>query len=195
MEPISKKPYSGLSNEAAANLLAQHGRNEIEQSKTRSPWRLLFEQFKSPLVAILIFACAISAALGEIVEAAAIGAILALNALIGFFQEYRAETAILALKEMTAPRARVIRDGRQLIIPAHDVVPGDNLLLEAGDIVAADSKIIEASRLQINEAVLTGESRPSRKTKKIQLILNHQTIVKIWYLWELQWLLARRYPK
>ena len=165
MDPITQKPYSGLSSEAAAKLLAQHGRNEIEQSKTRSPWQLLFEQFKSPLVVILIFACALSAALGEVVEAAAIGAILALNALIGFFQEYRAETAILALQDITAPRAKVIRDGRQLIIPAHDVVPGEILLLEAGDIVAADSEIVESSHLQVNEAILTGESRPARKSQ------------------------------
>lgn len=87
-----------------------------------------------------------------------------INALIGFFQEYRAETAIAALREMTAPRATVLRNGRQAAIPAHDVVPGDILILEAGDVVAADAEIIEASRLQLNEAVLTGESLPVAKS-------------------------------
>jgi Ca2+-transporting ATPase len=157
-------PQSGLSDEEASRRLRQFGLNEIQREKARPVWRLLLEQFKSPLVIILIFACGLSAALGENIEAAAIGAILLLNALIGFFQEYRAETAILALQEMTAPRAKVVRNGRQSVILAHDVVPDDILLLEAGDIVAADARILEASRLQVNEAVLTGESLPAQKT-------------------------------
>jgi Ca2+-transporting ATPase len=158
-------PHSGLSSDDAARLREQFGPNEIRQEKTRSPWLLLVEQFRSPLVLILIFACVLSAALGEWVEAVAIAAILVLNALIGFFQEYRAENAVLALKNMTAPRATVVRDGRQSVIPARDIVPGDVLLLEAGDIVAADARILEASRLQINEAVLTGESQPVEKER------------------------------
>jgi Ca2+-transporting ATPase len=156
-------PQSGLSDEEASRLLRKFGLNQIQREKARPVWRLLLEQFKSPLVIILIFACVLSAALGEHLEAVAIGAILLLNALIGFFQEYRAETAILALQEMTAPRARVVRSGRQSVILAHDVVPGDILLLEAGDIVAADARILAASRLQLNEAVLTGESVPAQK--------------------------------
>jgi Ca2+-transporting ATPase len=93
----------------------------------------------------------------------AIAAILVLNSFIGFFQEYRAENAVLALKNMTAPRATVIRAERPLVIPAREIVPEDLLLLEAGDIVAADGQILESSRLQINEAVLTGESLPVEK--------------------------------
>jgi Ca2+-transporting ATPase len=106
--------------------------------------------------------------LGEQIEALAIAAILAVNALIGFFQEYRAETAIAALREMTAPRAKVVRDGRQTLILAHDVVPGDLLILEAGDIVAADAKVLQASRLQLNEAALTGESLPVEKSTYLE---------------------------
>lgn len=162
-ETITSAPLLGLSTVEATQKLKEYGLNEIQREKTRPPWRLFAEQFKSPLVLILIFACLLSAFLGEQIEAIAISAILIINALIGFFQEYRAETAIQALQEMTAPRAKVIRDGRQIVILAHDVVPNDLLLLEAGDIIAADAEILEASRLQVNEAVLTGESLPVEK--------------------------------
>lgn len=153
----------GLNTLEAARLLREHGPNEIEKRRSRPAWILLAEQFRSPLVIILVFACAVSAALGESVEALAIGVILLLNALIGFLQEYRAENAIGALMRMTAPRARVRREGRQALILAREVVPGDLLLLEAGDIVAADAELLEASMLQVNEAVLTGESFPVEK--------------------------------
>lgn len=155
---------AGLSNSEAKRLLNEHGLNEIQREKVRPAWRLFAEQFKSPLVTILIFACVVSFILGEKIEAFAIGAILIINACIGFFQEYRAENAISALQEMTAPRARVMRDGHQIVILAHNIVPGDLLLLEAGDIVAADAEILNASRLQINEAILTGESMPVTKS-------------------------------
>lgn len=153
----------GLSSFDAQNRLAQFGPNQVRETESRSAWYVLFEQFKSPLVLILLFACVISFTLGEFVESIAIAVILLVNAMIGFFQEYRAETAVQALREITSPKARVLRDGRPVEISATEVVPGDFLLLEAGDIVAADGKIIEASRLQINEAVLTGESLPVHK--------------------------------
>ncbi len=153
----------GLTSVAAGELLKQYGSNEISREKARPAWYLLIDQFKSPLVVILIFACIISAVLRETVDAIAIGAILLLNALIGFFQEYRAENAITALQKMTSPRARVSRDGRQLVILAQDVVPGDILLLESGDIVAADARILQLAHFQVNEAVLTGESLPATK--------------------------------
>ncbi len=153
----------GLTDVEARRRLAKYGRNEIEKEKSRPAWLLFAEQFKSPLVIILLFACAVSLALGERIEAFAIGAILVLNALIGFFQEYRAETAIAALQEMTAPRAKVLRNSHQSVIPAHEIVPGDLLLLEAGDIVGADASLRNASKLQLNEAILTGESMPVRK--------------------------------
>ncbi|MBP9707161.1 MAG: cation-translocating P-type ATPase [Oligoflexales bacterium] len=168
----------GLSKEEAARRLKEYGRNEIQREKTRPAWRLFIEQFKSPLVLILIAATILSLGLGENMEAIAISAILIINALIGFFQEYRAETAILALQEMTAPRARVIRDGRQVVVLAHEVVPGDLLILEAGDIVAADADILQASSLQVNEALLTGESMPAQKlarTKTQNTVLAERT--------------------
>lgn len=167
MEQEEQALLVGLNHKEASEKLKQFGFNEIQHEVSRPAWKLAFEQFRSPLVIILIFACLLSAALGENVEAYAIGSILFINALIGFFQEYRAETAILALQEMTAPRAKVIRDGRHAVVPAREVVPGDTLVLEAGDIVAADARIVEASNLQINEAVLTGESLPVEKSENV----------------------------
>ncbi|OFZ31095.1 MAG: hypothetical protein A2622_00380 [Bdellovibrionales bacterium RIFCSPHIGHO2_01_FULL_40_29] len=153
----------GLTSSEAAEKLKQSGFNEIKREKKRSLWILIWAQFKSPLVVILIIACGISLFLGEGMQATAIFAILFLNAFIGFFQEYRAENAIEALKGITAPRARVLRDGKQIVVFAREIVSEDLLMLEAGDIIAADAKIIESSNLQVNEAVLTGESFPVAK--------------------------------
>jgi Ca2+-transporting ATPase len=115
------------------------------------------------MIWLLLVACGVSVALGEAADAVAIGAIVVLNAAVGFFQEYRAERALLALRAMSAPRARVLRDGHSLVIPAAEVVPGDALLLEAGDVVAADGVLRETHALKTVEALLTGESAPVEK--------------------------------
>jgi Ca2+-transporting ATPase len=162
--PVPSGTPPGLSEAEAAKRLLEHGPNEVAREKTVSPWLLLLGQFKSPVIWLLLVACAISALLGEIVDAIAIGAIVVINALVGFFQEFRAERAVLALRAMTAPRARVLRDGRAATIPAIDIVPGDSILLEAGDVVAADARLAEANVLLVNEASLTGESVPVEKT-------------------------------
>ena len=107
---------------------------------------MLLRQLASPLVWLLLAAAGVSAVLGEVADAIAIGVIVVLNALVGFFQEHRAENALEALRSMTAPRARVRRDGRQMVVAAAEVVPGDVLLLEAGDVVAADARLLEAAR-------------------------------------------------
>jgi Ca2+-transporting ATPase len=153
----------GLTAEEARIRLAQDGPNELQKPR-RTPWWLtLLAQFQSPVVWLLLAACVISALLGEIVDAAAIGAIVVLNGLVGFFQEYRAENAVLALRAMTVPRARVMRDGKTSMISAAEIVRGDLLLLEAGDIVAADAEVTEANELRTGEAALTGESIPVDK--------------------------------
>ncbi len=151
-------PVRGLTSEQAALELQQYGPNEITRAAAVSPWRLLAAQFNSPVIWLLVSASALSAALGEVADAVAIGAIVIINGLVGFFQEYHAERAVLALRSMTAPRARVLRDGRTVEINAAGVVPGDVLLLEAGDVMAADARLIEAHNLSTNEAPLTGES-------------------------------------
>ncbi len=167
-EPGPETPSEprGLTSEEAARRLIQNGRNEITRDAATSPWRILGAQFGSPVIWLLLVAAVIAGALGEIVDAIAIGTIVIINALVGFFQEYRAERAVLALRSMTAPQARVLRDGHPVVVPAAEVVLGDALLLEGGDVVAADARLIEAHRLTAIEAALTGESVPVEKLTK-----------------------------
>jgi Ca2+-transporting ATPase len=156
-------PKRGLGAEGVEKRRAEDGPNALQDAKPLNPWVLLAGQFWSPLIALLFGAALIAGLLGEWVDAIAIAAIVILNAFVGFFQEYRAEKAIAALKKMTAPMARVIRDGRSLQIPAADVVRGDVLLLEAGDQVAADARLMISADLRVREAALTGESEPAEK--------------------------------
>src|SRR5262249_6420916 len=130
---------------------------------TVSPLTILASQFSSLVIWVLIGAAIVSGMLGEMVDGIAIIAIVLLNALVGFFQEYRAERAAAALARLTAPRAKVVRDGQATVIAAAEVVRGDVLLCEAGDLVAADARLIEAFTLRANEAPLTGESQPVEK--------------------------------
>ena len=154
---------AGLSAADAQQRLAEFGPNEIRREQATSPLLLLARQFASPVIWLLLGASVLSAALGELLDAIAIGAIVIINAGIGFFQEYRAERAVLALRSMTAPRARVMRDGHSVIVPADTIVPGDLLVLEAGDVAAADARLHRAHALTTNEASLTGESVPVEK--------------------------------
>src|SRR5512140_3161877 len=154
----------GLLSVEAARRLAEVGPNELRHTEGTSPWRILAGQFASPIVLLMLAAALISGVMREAADAIAIGAIVVINAIVGFLQEYRAERAVLALRSMTAPRAHVVRDGQQTIVPATTVVPGDLLVLEAGDIVAADATLIEARALNANEAPLTGESTPVDKS-------------------------------
>ncbi len=160
---VDVRTPAGLSSAEAMSRRLAVGPNEIHHAESVSPWRLLRGQFDSPVVWLLLGACAISGVIGEAADAIAIAAIVIVNALVGFFQEYRAERAMQALRSITAPRARVRRDGVAQMIAAHDVVPGDILLLEAGDVVAADGRLRESHVLAVNEAALTGESAPADK--------------------------------
>jgi Ca2+-transporting ATPase len=163
-EPPGVAAHDALSATAAQERLARYGRNEIQHERGPSPWILLAGQFRGAMIWLLFAASAISIAVGETFDAIAIITIVIINALVGFFQEYRSERAVLALRSMTAPRARVLRDGHAVVVPAFEVVPGDLLLLEAGDVVAADSHVLEAHALSAIEATLTGESQPSEKS-------------------------------
>ena len=155
---------AGLSSAEAERRLIEFGPNEIRREQATSALTLLVRQFASPVIWLLLVATVVSAVLGEWLDAVAIGAIVILNALIGFFQEHRAERAVMALRSMTAPRARVMRDGHSVMMPANRIVPGDVLLLEAGDVTAADARLRTAHALTTNEAPLTGESTPVEKT-------------------------------
>ena len=164
---------SGLTGKEAENRLAQYGPNKLIERGGVSPLRIFLGQFKDIFVLMLLAAIVISVFLA-IIESAAptledyadsitIGVIVALNAVVGFIQEYRSEKAIEAMRKMTAPKASVLRDGREAVIPAEEIVPGDILLLETGDRVAADARLLEVVDLSTDEAVLTGESTPVEK--------------------------------
>lgn len=148
----------GLSAEEVKKRLEQYGPNELKERGGKSPFLILWEQFTSTMVLILIAAAVVSAFLGKPLETIAISAIVVLFALLGFVQEYRAERAIAALKQLTVPLVRVIRGGKSEQHSALELVPGDVVLLEAGSAVPADLRIVESNNLMIQEAALTGES-------------------------------------
>lgn len=148
----------GLSAEEAARRLVVSGPNLLKQGKRISPLQILTAQFKSLIIWILIVAGVISGALGEVLDAVAILAIVVLNAAIGFYQEFSAEKSIAALQKLTAPQAKVQRGGGVTVVPASGIVTGDVLVLDAGDIVAADARLLSASSLKCVESALTGES-------------------------------------
>ena len=154
---------TGLSAQEAAQRLAANGPNKLKEGKRTSPLQIFIGQFKSLVIWILIAAGVISGVLGEGVEAIAILAVVVLNAVIGFYQEFNAEKSIAALKKMTAPQAKVLRDGQVTSISASGIVAGDILSLEAGDLVAADARLLEAASLTCIESALTGESEAVTK--------------------------------
>jgi P-type Ca2+ transporter type 2C len=155
---------AGLSKPEVASRLASFGANELQSTKRPTPWSILLAQFKNVLIIILLIACLLSVFLGHAIEAAAIAVIVLFAALLGFIQEYRAERAIEALREMAAPAAAVIRDGAEMEVPARDLVPGDLVLLRPGDRVPADLRVVEAVNLKTEEAPLTGESQAVEKS-------------------------------
>jgi Ca2+-transporting ATPase len=148
----------GLSSQEAAARLVANGPNALREARHINPLQIFLGQFKSLIIWILVVAAFISGCFGEWVDAAAIAAIVLLNAAIGFYQELNAEKSIAALRKMTAPRAAVRRDGHVTSIPASEIVVGDLLELEAGDLVAADARLLHASSLKCVESALTGES-------------------------------------
>ncbi len=171
MAALRTHAEQGLSQTEAERRLAQHGRNELDAAVPRPGWLKFLDQFTHVLVVLLIVAAAISAAIwlyerGTALpyEAIAIAAIVTLNALMGYIQEARAERAAAALREMSAARAVVVRDGDRRSVPAAELVPGDVIVVAEGDTIPADARLIQSVALQTAEAVLTGESVPVSKT-------------------------------
>ena len=153
----------GLDPEEAEKRLREHGPNELRAAQRVSPWQTLLAQFKNVLVLVLLGATALSAFLGEGLEAIVIAVIVLFAVGLGFIQEYRAERAIEALREMAAPTATVIRGGEEREVAARELVPGDVILLAAGDRIPADARLVESFNLKIEESALTGESLPAEK--------------------------------
>ena len=153
----------GLSDVQAAERLKQYGYNELKAKPPKAITAMLKEQITDPMVLILVAAAGLSFLLGETIEAAVIFTIVIVNAFIGIVQEKKAQSALEALRGISAPTARVLRDGEESVIPAKEVVPGDIVFLRDGDMVPADLRLIDSVNLQIQEASLTGESVASTK--------------------------------
>ena len=174
-----KTSSKGLSEKEIQRRLEEFGPNELVERKRVTPFQIFLGQFKDVFVIMLLVAIVISftvawyktsiapsaeGSIDEYIDAITIGAIVVLNAVVGFVQEYRSEKAMEAMKKLTAPNARLLREGKEVIVPAREVVPGDIALLESGDRIPADGRLLEVVDLNTDEAVLTGESTPVGKT-------------------------------
>ncbi|MBW2969342.1 HAD-IC family P-type ATPase, partial [Candidatus Woesearchaeota archaeon] len=157
---------AGLTQEEAEKRLQKYGQNIIKKTHKLRPIKIFLEQFKSFLIYILIIAIIISFLIGNLIDAGVIIVIVIVNASLGFFQQYKAEKAIIGLRNLLVPISKVIRDNRYVEIPSTEIVPGDVIVFNAGDKINADCRIIESEKLQTNEAVLTGESLPINKIDK-----------------------------
>ncbi len=178
---LSSDAQIGLTTQQIEERLQQYGSNELEESAGRSSWEILLDQFKNIMLVMLIVVAIISGVLDLIAlrqgkaegvpfkDTIAIMAIVILNGVLGYLQESRAEKALAALKRLSSPKVRVIRDGRAIEVDAKHLVPGDIMLLEAGVQVAADARLVEASNLQVREAALTGEAQAVNKQVDIHL--------------------------
>jgi Ca2+-transporting ATPase len=155
--------HRGLSSVEAEKRLQEFGPNQLPEQKRVSPFALLISQFSSFIVWTLIVAAFVAGFLGEWIDATAIGVIVILNAFLGFFQEFRAEKSLAALRKMATPFSKVIRDGELQTLPSEKIVPGDLVLIEAGDRIPADGRVIQSIELSTQEAALTGESMPIHK--------------------------------
>ncbi len=158
-----KTGENGLSSQQAAENLRRYGKNELSEGKKKNPVMLFLEQYKDFLVIILIIAAIISGILGDIESAIVIFVVITINAILGTVQHIKAEQSLDSLKEMSAPEAKVIRDGEIKVIPGKEVAVGDVVVVEAGDYVCADGRIIENASLKADESALTGESEPVEK--------------------------------
>lgn len=167
----------GLSTEDVLKKRDEVGPNIIPEQGRKGALHIFFSQFADLLIILLIIAAVVAGFLGEPQDAIAIAAILILNATLGFVQEYKAEKTIEALKEYSSLHARVLRNGETLVVPSHELVPGDIVFITAGDLVPADLKLFELAELRIDESMLTGESVPVEKSAKTGLTAYKGTIV------------------
>ncbi len=162
-------PASGLTEAEVRRRVEQYGLNEVVDQGGRRPWQILLGQLAGVMTLVLFAAAAISVFLGDVLDAVVILAIVVLNAAFGFFQEYRAEQSMAALKRMAAPVVRVRRDGQVREISARDIVPGDVVVLETGNVVPADARLLQVTNLRLQEAALTGESEAVEKDAGVVL--------------------------
>ena len=160
---LSTNILNGLTKEEAEKRLIENGPNKLKGKKKKSVLMLLFEQINDPMIYILLVAAIISAIVGEVSDALIILLVIAINAIIGVFQESKAEKALEALKNMSTPKAVVKRDGEIFEIESSDIVVGDIVIIDAGRYIPADIRLVEAANLKIEESAFTGESVPAEK--------------------------------
>jgi magnesium-transporting ATPase (P-type) len=154
---------SGLSQDEVDERIERYGRNTLEEAQGRSAVGLFVDQFRSPLIYILVVAAIATVALGELIDTAVIAFVLLLNAIIGFAQERKAEESVQALRQLVSPKANVIRNGTETEVESAELVPGDLVLFESGTRVPADVRVTDATSLMVDESLLTGESVPVQK--------------------------------
>ena len=169
LKDLNSVQKNGLSSQEAKQRLEKYGPNALAEKKGKSFFAKLIEQLLDPMVIILLVAAAVSSLQGDMVETLIILAIVVLNSGLSLYQEGKAENSLKALQNMSAPHAKVIRDGRIQSVPAHDLVPGDIVSLETGDIVPADIRLLDSQNLSSDESSLTGESVPVDKDSNIEL--------------------------
>lgn len=172
VQALETSPRRGLSDKEALDRLTQYGSNELVEAARPTLIRMILDQFNNFIVIVLIVASILAAVLGDYVEAAAILAIVVLNAVLGVIQERRAEEALAALRRLASPEAHILRDGLRLTVPARELVPGDIVFLEAGNYIPADLRLIETVNLLVEEAALTGESVAVSKDASLVLTMD-----------------------
>ncbi|MGL6261709.1 cation-translocating P-type ATPase [Vibrio sp. WXL103] len=163
LNKLNTDQNTGLSTAEAEARLEKYGSNELTAQESATAWELYIHQYKNPLIFILGIGALVSGFTGHMIDAIAIAVIILINTGIAFWQEFKAQKGMEALKEMAAPEAEVMRDGKWISVPAKTLVPGDMIKINTGDILPADVRIIEANRLTVDEAALTGESEPVNK--------------------------------
>ena len=156
--------YQGLSQAEAERRLSKQGKNTLREAKKVRPFAIFICQFKDFLTLVLLVCTAVTVFLGDYMEALTIGVIVLCNGLMGFFQEFKTERTLEALRRMAAPKAKVYRGGVLREIPGEELVVGDVIAVETGDRVPADACLLESAALQADESILTGESAPVPKT-------------------------------
>ncbi|MDZ4330561.1 MAG: HAD-IC family P-type ATPase, partial [Flavobacterium sp.] len=154
---------SGIDDITASERLCEHGKNQIEDKKKKTILQMVLSQLSDFMILILIAAAIISGIIGDVTDTIIILAIIIINAVVGFIQEYRAEKAMEALKNMVANHARILREGKTIDLPASDIVPGDVVILEAGNVIPADVRFFETHQIKVDESALTGESNNVEK--------------------------------
>ncbi|MGO3264150.1 MAG: cation-translocating P-type ATPase [Lactococcus lactis] len=159
----TKSQFEGLSPEEVENRQAKDGFNELKEKKKTSTWELFIDTLKDPMVIILLLVAFVQLFLGEFVESLVIFIVLMINSVVAVVQTKRAESSLDALRQMSAPSAKVLRNGEKTSIPARELVVGDIVSLEAGDFIPADGRLIDVQNLRVEEGMLTGESEPVEK--------------------------------